>query len=85
MFKSEMDAEEARPSLPDPKSWEPDGPPDPDHALAALKEMSSRGCSHALINPPPSDPGSAQAVPIEDVIDHVKSRGHIRDLAKRRP
>jgi hypothetical protein len=83
LFKTEMDAEEARHSWPGAYTWESDGPADPNHAVAALKELSSQGCSHALINPPPPSGTSRlpQPVPIGDVIDHIKSKGQIRDLA----
>ena len=82
LFKTEMDAEEARHSWPGAYTWESDGPADPNHAVAALKELSSQGCSHALINPPPSGTSRLpQPVPIGDVIDHIKSKGQIRDLA----
>jgi hypothetical protein len=81
LFKTEMDTEEARHSWQGADILEPYGPPDPDYAIALLEEISSEGYSHALINPPPSDRRSAQPVPIGDVIDHLKCRGHIRDLA----
>ena len=81
LFKTEMDAEEARHSWLGAHTWESDGPANPNHAVAALEELSSQGCSHALINPPPSGTRPPSAVPIGDVIDHIKSKGHIRDLA----
>jgi hypothetical protein len=86
LFKSEMDAEECRHShwIPDETpadEWECVWPANPDDAVAFLEEVSSKGISHAVINIPPR--GGAQRpliIPIEVIIDHVASRGHIQDL-----
>lgn len=80
LFKTEMDAEEFRHSWLDPDTWESERFVNLGHAIAALEEMTSQGCTHAVINPPPSDTIPLETVPIEDIIGHVEYKGHIRDL-----
>jgi hypothetical protein len=85
LFKSEMDAEEFRHScwIPDEApadEWECVWPANPDGAVALLEEISSKGISHAVINVPPGGAQRPLSTPIEVIIDHVASRGHIEDL-----
>jgi hypothetical protein len=85
LFKSEMDAEEFRHScwIPDETpadEWECVWPANPDGAVALLEAMSSQGISHAVINVPPGGAQRPLSTPIEVIIDHVASRGHIQDL-----
>lgn len=84
-FKSEMDAEEFRHSRRIPEEtpadeWECVWPANPDEAVALLEEISSKGISHAVINVPPGGAKPLRATPIEVIIDHVASGGHIQDL-----
>jgi len=85
LFKSEMDAEECRHSrwIPDETpadEWECVWPWNADEAVAFLEEISSKGISHAVINVPPGGARRPLGTPIEVIIDHVASGGHIQDL-----
>lgn len=71
LFKTEMDAEEFRHSWLDPDTWESERFLSLGHAIAALEEMTSQGCTHAVINPPPSGTIPLETVPIEDIIGHI--------------
>ena len=81
-----MDAEELRhsrwlPAEMPAAEWESDGPVNPDDAVDFLEEISRKGISHAVINVPPGGANPPRATPMEVIIDHVASRGHIQDLA----
>jgi hypothetical protein len=79
LFKSVMDAEEFRHSLWVPGKWKPFWPGSKT-ALGLLEDLVARGASHVAINPPPGGAKPPKATPIEVIIDHVASRGHIQDL-----
>jgi len=81
LFKTEMDAEEFRHSnWVSADEWMSDGPVDPARGVLSLREFSSLGASHAVINHPPDSTGSLKVVSIEELIDYVAEKGHIRDL-----
>jgi hypothetical protein len=81
LFRTEMDAEEYINCQPNPANLVCDGPVNPDKAIATLKHISSIGLSHVVINPPPNHNKPPTLTSIEEVINHLKKKGHIRDLA----
>jgi hypothetical protein len=85
LFKTERDAEEFRHSgWVSAIEWKSDGPVGSYRGVCHLKELSRlKRSSHAVINPPPSSPGSIgslRVTPIEVIIDNVEEKGHILDL-----
>ena len=80
LFKTEMDAEEYMNSRGLGSEWEANGPVDADNAIAFLRELSSRGQSDVVINPPPGSNKAHTTTKIKYVLDHLEERGHIRDL-----
>jgi hypothetical protein len=84
LFKSVMDAEEFRHSLWVPSErpagkWKP-FTPGLKTAIRILEDLVARGSSHVAINPPPDGAKPPRATPIEVILDHVTSSGHIQDL-----
>jgi len=85
LFKSVMDAEEFRHSLWVPSErpageWKPFTPIGLKTAIRILEDLVARGSSHVAVNPPPGSAKPPRATPIEVILDHVTSGGHIQDL-----
>ena len=85
LFKTEVDAEEFRHSTWIPTEmpadrWMPGGPANPADAVKALDDLIHKGIRYAAINPPPSGSSSLKVVLIEELINYVAQKEHIRDL-----
>jgi hypothetical protein len=80
LFKTETDAEKYINSGGLSNDWEADGPVDSEKGIDFLEYLSSSGFSDVVINPHLSDEKDFTSIPIKAVIDHVREKGHIRDL-----
>jgi hypothetical protein len=53
----------------------------PVNGIDFLENLSSRGFSHVVINPPLSGRKAFAATPIKAVMAHLKVKGNIKDFA----